>query len=141
MEQVQLLLMASRWCLQPGQQLLTACQWIGANDGSLLGQSCRCDIRCQDLACTLRGIKLCAHGIAKHRTWYTHLHRCHGVERPDLRLPAAWLRTPCMQLTVPYLIMVVKIINYWREIVITTVITSQYTVQTIFTYRKLQCRP
>ena len=42
--------------------------------------------------------------------------------------------------TVPYL-MVVKLINYWSETVITTVITSQYTVQTVVTNRKLRCRP
>ena len=43
--------------------------------------------------------------------------------------------------TVPYLIMVVKISNYCRETVITTVITSQYTVQTVVTNHKLRCRP
>ena len=37
--------------------------------------------------------------------------------------------------------MVVKIINYWRETVIITVITSEYTVPTVVTNRKLRCRP
>ena len=46
-----------------------------------------------------------------------------------------------LSITIPYLIMVVTTINYLRETVITTVITCQYTVQTVVTDRKLRCQP